>query len=276
VLLGDTIYTISGQNTINLSSVERAEILDDGFLSDWTPETPLNIPRRAASSVAVGDTIYTVGGMFGPMGSAFSIDTVESASVKPGRKLGNFVDAESPEMTSYRAWKEAVSIPFDAQSHLQHAREYLMRKDFEVVLFDIAEVIKLSPDNYEAYNLRGDVYYRMGNVKEAEAALRKSLDIKEDNFDALIGLGTINFERGDLENAIIYYKKGIMVNADSIAAHENLGNAYLSGGDYAAAAQEFQWVVDKDPGSEHAKLLLEMSMKSHKTEQNKANKNPGE
>lgn len=270
VLMGDTIYTVAGQNTINLSSVERAEILDDGSLSDWTPETPLNIPRRAASSVAVGDTIYTVGGMFGPIGLAVSIDIVESASVNPGKGLGNFVEAESPERTSYRAWKEAVSVPLDAQSHLKHALEYLLRKDFEVVLFDIAEAIKLSPGNHEAYNLKGDVYYRMGNIKEAKKALEKSIDIKEDNFDALIGLGNISFERGDFKNAIAHYKRGVTINADSIAVHDNLGNAYLSAGDYAAAAKEFQWVVDKDPDSEHAKLLLEMSMKSHKSGQNKA------
>ncbi len=260
VLKGDTIYTIAGQNTINLSSVDKAKILDDGTLSGWVPETPLNIPKRAASSVIIDNTIYVLGGMVGPMGLAFSINVVESALINPEKGLGSWIKKDSQEFSYYKTWKEAV--PLDAQSHLKHARDYLSRKEFDVVFFDLDEALKIHPESYEAYNLKGDAHYRLGEIDLAEEALKKSLAIKKDNFNALVGLGNISYEKGSYEEAITYYEEGVKLNADSIALRDNLGNAYLSGGDYTAASKEFQWILDKEPDSEHARLLLDLSLKS--------------
>ena len=100
-MMGDTIYTSAGQNTVNLNSVERAVVMDDGTLSDWVPDTPLNTPRTAASSVGVGGTIYTLGGMVGPMGLAFSINVVESASINPEKGLGSWIKKGSREFSYY-------------------------------------------------------------------------------------------------------------------------------------------------------------------------------
>ncbi len=262
VVMGNRIYSIAGHNTIGLTSTEWTEVSEDGTLSPWVTDTPLNVPRRAATAIAVGNSIYVLGGMFGPMGLAVSTGSVESASIHSEKKLGQWVNADSQEFESYKKWKE--SVPLDAQNHLKHGLEFLAKKEYELVLFDASEAIKIYPKNFEAYNLMGDAYYRMRKIELAVNALKKSLAIKEDNFAALIGLGNISFENGNFKEATSYYKKAIELNPDSIVVHENLGNAYLSMGNHVAASKEFQWILEKDPKSEHARLLLDFSLKSQK------------
>lgn len=271
LIIGDTIYAITGQNSIALTSTERATILKDGSLSQWVPDTPLNIPRRAAAAVEVGNTIYVMGGDLGHMGREFSIQHVESASVPrsrtttkdesivPESRLGYWVKSDSPDFENYKTWKK--SVPFDSQMHLKKARENLSKKKYDSVLFDTSEALKTYPEFFEAYNVEGDAYYRMGKVDLAIDALKKSLAIREDNFDALIGLGTINFRKEQLSEAITYYKRAVQSEPDSVAAHDNLGNAYLSQGDYGAAAKEFQWILEREPDSVNARQHLELATK---------------
>ncbi len=254
LLKGDTVYTFAGHNTVNLASTEKAVLNKDGSLSEWTPETYLNVPRRAAASVAVGDYIYVLGGMVRPMGASNSVDVVESAMVKPGKHLGHLVEEGGKEYEAYKKWKEAV--PMDARFHLMHGHAYLKKKKYKTVLFDVKEALKERPDYPEAYDLMADTYFDMGELDRAEAALKKSLDIKSLNFYALIGLGYINFEKGEFNSAVKFYRRALKVNPDSEIAHFNLGNALLNGGDKESAANEFKWVLKKNPGSKEAEHLL--------------------
>lgn len=277
LLIGeDTIYTIAGQNSIALTSTERATIMEDGSLSKWVPDTPLNIPRRAAVAVSVGDSIYVMGGDLGHMGREFSIQNVESASISrsktttkdgsivPKRRLGYWVKSDSPDFENYKVWKK--SVPFDSQMHLKKAHESLSAKKYDSVLFDTSEALKAYPEFFQAYNVRGDAYYRMGKVDLAIDALKKSLAIREDNFDALIGLGTINFRKENLSEAIAYYKRAVQSEPDSVTAHDNLGNTYLNQGDYDAAAKEFQWILKREPDSVNARQHLDLALKPQKSE----------
>lgn len=260
VLAGDTIYSISGHNSIDLSSTELARILEDGGLSAWEPDTPLNNPRRAAASVLVGDTIYVLGGMLGPMGISLSLDNVESANIAPEKKLGTWVMSGSPEFESYTEWKE--SVPVDAMRHIENARKFLARRDYKKVAYDIDEALKIHPGYVDAYNLRGDVSYRRGKLDEAVEALKKSIEIKADDFSALFGLGNISFEQKDYRVALDYYKRAVRADPESVSARYNLGNTYLNLKDYAAASVEFEWVLEREPDSKGAKHLLELSQKS--------------
>jgi len=259
---GDTVYTFAGHNTVNLASTEKALFNKDGSLSKWTPETPLNLPRRAAASVTVGDYVYVLGGMVRPMGSSNSVNVVESAMLKPGKPLGHPVEEGSKEYEAYKKWK--ASVPLEARFHLLHGRAYLKKKKYKTVLFDVQEALKERPDYPEAYDLMADTYFDMGELDHAEAALKKSLDIKSLNFYALIGLGYINFEKGDYNSAVKFYRRALKVNPDSEIAHFNLGNAFLNGGDKESAANEFKWVLKKNPGSKEAEHLLGLIEKKFK------------
>jgi len=258
LVIGDTLYTFAGHNTINLTSVEKARIKKDGKLGGWTPETSLNVPRRAASSVAVGKRIYVIGGMIKPMGFSDSVNIVETAEIVAGKKLGNFVPAGSKDAKEYEALKD--SVPTDARNHISHGKAYFKRKAFKSVLFDAKEALKESPGLPEAYNLMADTYFAMGRKKDAVKALEDSLHSRE-NFYALMGLAYVSFDRGEFGESAGYYKRAIALKPDDITAHFNLGNAYLNGGDYEAAAKEFKWVLGVKPDMTDAELYLKMSLR---------------
>jgi hypothetical protein len=257
VLAGDSIYSISGHNSIDLTSTERASILADGMLGAWEPDTPLNNPRRAAASVFVGDTLYVLGGMLGPIRAALSLDDVESAIIAPDKKLGGWALSGSAELESYKEWKAAV--PVDAKGHLYNAIKLLPRGNYKKVFFDIDEALRIHPEYLDAYNLKGDVSYRMGRVDAAIEALKKSIEIKADDFSALVGLGSISFEQKDFQSALDYYKRAVQSDPESVPVHYNLGNTYLSMKEYAAASEEFEWVLEKEPDAEGVEQLLEVS-----------------
>jgi hypothetical protein len=260
VLAGDTIYDISGQNSIDLTSTERAMIQEDGMLSPWEPDTPLNKARRAAASVLVGDTIYVLGGAMGLMGFSLSLNDVESATIAQGKRLGDWAKAVSGELESYRTWKK--SIPLDARNHLESAMTLLAKGDYNKISFDLMEALKIYPEYFEAYNLMGDMNYRIGKVDGAIEALKRSIEIKAGNFNALIGLGNISLEQRNFKEAVDYYKGAVQADPDSVLAHNNLGNAYFNSRDYASAFEEFKWVLDREPDSKDAKHLLDLSQKS--------------
>jgi len=256
---GDNLYAFAGHNTINLTSVEKTRILDNGKLGKWEPDTPLNVPRRAVSSVAVGNRIYVIGGMIKPMGASDSVNIVETAEIVKGKKLGNFVLAGSKDLEAYEALKDGV--PTDAMNHISHGKSYFKRKAYKSVLFDAKEALKEYPALPEAYNLMADTYYAMGKKKESKKALEKSLKVRE-NFYALVGLAYIVFDKGEFGESAEFYKRAIALKPDNITAHFNLGNAYLNGGAYELAAKEFKWVIARAPEIKEADTLLRMSLKN--------------
>lgn len=256
ILIGDTVYNIGGHNTIVLSTTEKAVIKDDGTIGSWTPDTPLNQERRALISVRNGNRIYVLGGMVGPMGVSDSVATVESALVEEGKMLGNWVPLGGDGERYYKEWKAKTSP--DAIRHLNHGQAFLEEGKYKTVLFDTQEAIKTAPHLWEAYNLQGDVLYRLGDTEGAQRALEEALKIKKDNFDALVGLSVITYNDGDLMRARDYTMAAADIKPGSVMIHENLGNIHLELGEYGEAIGEFRRVLDLDPNSQLAKDQLEL------------------
>ena len=262
VRMDKTVYVMAGQNTVALTATERAEIQPDGSLGPWNPDTPLNIARRAAGAVRVGDALYVLGGMNGPIGEASPVDSVEYAFRNPGAGLGHWVDADSPERTAYNTWK--ASVPLDSTSHIQEAALALDYERYNSALFDASEALRLNPASFEAFNVRADAYFRMGNIPLAKEALRKSLEINGNNFNALFGMGSILAHEKNFTEAVAYFKKAVQVNSESVPAHEQLGKAYLRAGNSGSASAEFRWVIQKDPQDTSAQELLDLSTQQGK------------
>ncbi|MBE9532108.1 MAG: tetratricopeptide repeat protein [Proteobacteria bacterium] len=259
IIVGNTAYTFGGHNTINLAATDRTTFNEDGTLTAWEPDTPINIARRAAVAVEVNNVIYVIGGMIRPMAVSVSIDSVETAVIEPGKKLGNWIEDSGHAYAIYQQWKDEISV--DVRNHMLHGRAYLKNKKYKTALFDASEALKVKPGFYAAYNLRADVYYRMGEKDKAIEALKNSLESKEDNLEALVGLGYIYVEKGDHLKGVSYYKSAVKAHPDSVIAHYNLGQTYLVIDEYEKANKEFEWMLEKDPDSTEAKHLLEMSNK---------------
>ncbi len=72
-IVGNYIYAIGGYSGALLDSVERAEILPDGHLSQWTLQSqPLTMPRYVHAVAQRNDAIFVIGGHAQNQGDAQS------------------------------------------------------------------------------------------------------------------------------------------------------------------------------------------------------------
>ena len=88
---GKFVYVAGGgrgpNGSIQLTSVERAEILPDGTLGPWQLEKhEFNVKRRCSRLLVLGNHIYAFGGFGGIL-----LDTVESAEILPDGSLDEWL-----------------------------------------------------------------------------------------------------------------------------------------------------------------------------------------
>lgn len=94
-VVGNYIYAIGGYSGALLDSVERAEILPDGRLGEWTLQSqPLTMPRYVHAVAQYNDTVFIIGGHAQNQGDAQS--EVEWAELANDNKD--------------RAWRRAASL----------------------------------------------------------------------------------------------------------------------------------------------------------------------
>jgi len=109
--------------------------------------------------------------------------------------------------------------------HEKAALAYYNEGAFDKALNACKTIEDKNPDVSLAYLIRGDVYFRRGDLDAAEAAYQKSVEAKEGTSlqkgKALIGLGRIASIRKQTDKALAYYESAAKAAPES-------GLAYLS------------------------------------------------
>ncbi|HSR10408.1 MAG TPA: tetratricopeptide repeat protein, partial [Thermodesulfobacteriota bacterium] len=112
--------------------------------------------------------------------------------------------------------------------------------------------LRIDPGHLHSLVNLGNMLYRLGRRREAEAQYRKALRIDPDHVEANYNLANLFEERGDLENAILFHEKAIHENPDFADAHFNLARLLERTGDLAGARRHWRKYLDLDPASEWA------------------------
>jgi len=87
----------------------------------------------------------------------------------------------------------------------------------------------------------GSIFLRTGHHKEAEAVLRRALEVEPDNADAYRWLGRVYEEEGNSDQARHAYEQAIRLQPSWIYYNE-LGNFLLYAGRYQEAGRQFEQV----------------------------------
>jgi len=93
------------------------------------------------------------------------------------------------------------------------------------------EAIKLKPDFAEAYNIRGNIYNRLGQYQRAIEDLNESIRLKPDFAMTYNNRGANYNNFGQYPRAIEDFNEAIRLKPDYAIAYRNRGNAYLNKGD---------------------------------------------
>jgi protein O-GlcNAc transferase len=86
-----------------------------------------------------------------------------------------------------------------------------------------------------------------GNVKDAELAYKKILELQPDNIDVLYALGEISFQNKQYDSAIDYIKKILQLNPVDAGAYNNLGIILQEKGQLDEAISYYQKALQVNP-----------------------------
>lgn len=111
---------------------------------------------------------------------------------------------------------------------------------------------RLDPSKVDYWYQQGAALTEIKRNEDAEASLRKAVEIKPDHSEALYRLGLLAERQGDPKKAAGFYGDSIRANARIPWAYYNLGDLYVRHGKYQEAMQVFENGVGNNP--EHAEM----------------------
>jgi tetratricopeptide (TPR) repeat protein len=97
------------------------------------------------------------------------------------------------------------------------------------------------------FNNLGDSYLTVGNVKQAQTALERAVEINPSLSESRMNLGNIYLQADRIDDAIYQYKQALKYNPTDGPSHNNLGNAYFRKGLSNDAISQYSQALKLDP-----------------------------
>jgi Flp pilus assembly protein TadD len=104
-----------------------------------------------------------------------------------------------------------------------------------------------NPRCWMAHNNLGALHVQRGELDQAIAEFRKSLEIEPANSEALLDLGMALAIKGEVAEAVAQFRRAVELKPDYAEAHYNLGAAMTVMGQTAQAAAEYQKALEFKP-----------------------------
>jgi protein O-mannosyl-transferase len=119
-----------------------------------------------------------------------------------------------------------------------------------------------SPLKARPYNNLGTALVERGRLPEAEANLRKAIELKPQYGDARYNLGYVLIRSGRMEEGARQLLEAIRLEPENYMAHNNLGIAYLLQENYPPAVHHLQEALRLKPDFETARNNLGVALKN--------------
>ena len=123
----------------------------------------------------------------------------------------------------------------------------------------LVEVIKLRPEFYEAWVVRGNILHSLDQHFEALLHYDRALSINDKIHDAWNNRGLAFADIGMVAEAELSFKKSAEL-LPAIEPHMGLANMYCSVMQLGKAVAEYQTVIDMDPGCFDARFNLGVTL----------------
>lgn len=171
--------------------------------------------------------------------------------------------AQSKE--AIKTLKKAVEkFPSRIPTLLKFSEYYFILKQYDSSLSTINEIVKLDPQNADAYFMLGMNFREMGDTDKALNSLQRAVEIDADMVDAWILLGDIHEQKGQ-EIALKYYQNAVESNPQNIEALHTLAYYYQNHEKVDEALNIYKNILDINPKYTDAHLnsgILNLSIDS--------------
>ena len=139
----------------------------------------------------------------------------------------------------------------------KQAAEAEKNRDLKSAADLLFKVVSFDPKDFIAWAKLGTIYFEMERYDEAEAALRKSIQLKPEYTAAWINAGKLRVARKQPEAAIEVFKHVVEVEPTNARAFQLLGEAYIQTKQGSLGANALKEALRLDPiGMAECHLLL--------------------
>lgn len=125
------------------------------------------------------------------------------------------------------------------KERISRSTNYLQQKQYDKVLSDMSEVIKMEPENKIAYYLRANCYVNMERLNEARNDLLSIIKLDWTDVDAWSNLGVLEHNSNNFKKASLYFSMATVLNPTNADIYENLGSTYMLLGDTVNAYDNY-------------------------------------
>lgn len=130
-------------------------------------------------------------------------------------------------------------------------------KDLKKAIEHLKEIVSIDPADFIAWAKLGSFYFGQNSLSEAEAAFRKSLELKIEYTPAWINMGKIRLVQKQFEAAIEIFKHAASLDPTFARTFQLLGEAYLQARQGTLGEQALKEAIRLDPiGMAECHLLL--------------------
>jgi len=152
---------------------------------------------------------------------------------------------------AYVALAQAYTDRYTYAEDKESAAAYL---DQALLILDDAK--RVDPNYYPIYNQRGLIYQYKGDLKKAEEAFKKALELGPNDPIVHYNLAQVYLSEGKLDEAIKMLEEGVALDPQSAQLQLLYGKALAVKGDLAKAEEAFKKGVELEPLNAGAWLSL--------------------
>ena len=161
--------------------------------------------------------------------------------------LGSALIASGQKRDGVERIEKVAKGKTNAEAYLLAGSTLLQLNEFARARDDVEIALRLNPKLPGIYSLAGTARDNTGDLKGAEAAFRRALEIDHDDFTANLYLGAMLYKRRDLQEAKPYLEHALQLDPSSTMARYEFAMLESVSGQYEAALRDLQIVVKKDP-----------------------------
>lgn len=133
---------------------------------------------------------------------------------------------------------------------------YFAEAEYDKALRLFQKVLKLHPENTDAYVTIGHIYDAMGEDAKSIEAFEKALELESENLRIYIQLGVGYMKVGRYEEGLATFKKALDFNPRCKEAYTNMALYHFQQGEWPQARDYFRKVLELDSGDTSAHNYL--------------------
>jgi tetratricopeptide (TPR) repeat protein len=163
-------------------------------------------------------------------------------------RLGWLYQVTEQDHQAIANYAQAIALnPQDAEAFNNRGIVYYDLGEREKAINDFEQAIALNPQYGEAFYNRGIVYYGLGEDEKAIAGFAQAIVLNPQDAEAFYNRGIVYYGLGQNEAAIADFDQAIIFNLQDAKVFNNRGLAYYNLDEYEAAIADFDQAITLDP-----------------------------